>query len=60
LKKRSQKFQGVDTLLPSLDPGCTRIALAYDFQLIDKVPAEEHDARVDIVITEHQVHIAAD
>jgi 5-formyltetrahydrofolate cyclo-ligase len=31
---------------------CTKIALAYQFQIIPKVPADEWDVRVDKVITE--------
>ena len=30
----------------------TRIALAYDFQVLSGVPAEAHDARVDFIVTE--------
>ena len=29
-----------------------KIALAYDFQVLNEVPAEAHDARVDFIITE--------
>lgn len=28
-----------------------KIALAYDFQLVDRLPLESHDARVDVVLT---------
>jgi 5-formyltetrahydrofolate cyclo-ligase len=33
----------------------TRIAMAFDFQLLDEVPAEAHDARMDCVVTETRV-----
>jgi 5-formyltetrahydrofolate cyclo-ligase len=33
----------------------TKIALAYDFQILTEVPAEAHDARVDFIITETRV-----
>lgn len=33
----------------------TRIALAFDFQLLDEVPAEAHDARMDFIVTENRV-----
>ena len=49
-----------DTLLPLLKPGCTKIALAYDFQLLDKIPASGYDAAVDIIITEKKVYLASD
>jgi 5-formyltetrahydrofolate cyclo-ligase len=32
-----------------------KLALAYDFQLVDEVPAEEHDVRMDFIITETRV-----
>ena len=31
------------------------IALAYDFQIIDKIPREKHDLTVDIIISEKRV-----
>lgn len=34
------------------------IALAYDFQLIDALPVEEHDMRVDIIVTEKKIYYA--
>lgn len=42
-----------DKLLKTLK--CTKIALAYDFQIIENVPAEKHDQKVDIVITEKTI-----
>ena len=33
----------------------TRIAMAFDFQLLGEVPAEAHDARMDFVVTETKV-----
>ncbi|KKR61473.1 MAG: hypothetical protein UU00_C0013G0049 [Microgenomates group bacterium GW2011_GWC1_40_35] len=32
-----------------------RIGLAYDFQIVDKIPQEEHDLVMDIIITEKRV-----
>ena len=29
-----------------------KVGIAYDFQLVDEIPAEPHDVPVDIVITE--------
>ena len=48
-----------DSLLPLLSPDSTKIALAYDFQLLDKIPVSEHDAPVDIIITEHKAHFVS-
>ena len=43
-----------DRLIKELN-GVTLVALAYDFQIVDEVPAEEWDQRVDYVITERSV-----
>jgi len=32
-----------------------KIALAYDFQLINEVPVEPHDVRLDFIVTETQI-----
>jgi 5-formyltetrahydrofolate cyclo-ligase len=32
-----------------------KIALAFDFQILDEVPAEAHDARMDFIVTETRV-----
>ncbi len=42
-----------DALLQSA-PG-VKIALTYDFQLMDKVPTESHDIRMDFIVTETQI-----
>ena len=39
-----------DRFLP-LAVNAKKIALAYDFQLVDSLPLEEHDAKIDIVLT---------
>lgn len=39
-----------DKLLKTLS--ARKIALAYDFQIIDNVPAEPHDRKVDMIVTE--------
>lgn len=33
----------------------TRIGIAYDFQVVDEIDAEEHDAPVDFIITDRRV-----
>ena len=35
-------------------PHAKRIALAFDYQLIDAVPSENHDAKMNIIITESE------
>jgi 5-formyltetrahydrofolate cyclo-ligase len=41
-----------DRLLSRLDLRVPRIALAFDFQILDAVPQDESDIQVDIIITE--------
>lgn len=32
------------------------VAVAYDFQVLDKVPSEEHDIKMDMIITEKNIY----
>lgn len=32
-----------------------KIGLAYDFQIMDKLPRESHDEKMDIIVTEHRI-----
>lgn len=43
-----------DNFLPKI-PNATKIALAFDFQIVPTVPAEPHDAPVDIIVTENRI-----
>lgn len=40
-----------DTLLPKAVKA-VRLALAYDMQIVDKIPCELHDCRMNLIITE--------
>jgi 5-formyltetrahydrofolate cyclo-ligase len=40
-----------DRLLPLCRPDCIRIGIAFDEQLLEHIPAEHHDACVDVVVT---------
>jgi 5-formyltetrahydrofolate cyclo-ligase len=40
-----------DRLLPLLRGDCARIGVVFDEQILSEIPAEEHDARVDVIIT---------
>jgi 5-formyltetrahydrofolate cyclo-ligase len=40
-----------DRLLPQLRSDCARIGVAFDEQIVEEIPSEEHDARVDLVVT---------
>lgn len=42
-----------DTLLSG--SGALKIGLAYDFQIVDRLPAERHDLVMDMVITEKRI-----
>ncbi|MBD3330574.1 5-formyltetrahydrofolate cyclo-ligase [Candidatus Peregrinibacteria bacterium] len=35
---------------------CPKIALAYDFQIIKNIPAQEHDQKIDIIITNSKIY----
>lgn len=34
---------------------CVKIALAYDFQIVENIPADKHDQKVDLIITEKRI-----
>ncbi|WP_164995896.1 5-formyltetrahydrofolate cyclo-ligase [Miniphocaeibacter massiliensis] len=44
-----------DRFFASLKKSPLKIALAYDFQIVDELPIEVYDIPVDIVITENQI-----
>ena len=41
-----------DRLLPRLRPDCLRVGFAFDEQLFAEIPAEKHDAMVDLLVTQ--------
>ncbi len=45
-----------DRFLSGQAPGALRIALAYDLQVVDRVPMEPHDQRMDRVVTEKTIY----
>jgi len=47
-----------DRLIAYLGPTATTVGLAYSFQLLEALPNQPHDQRLDFVITESAVHIA--
>lgn len=44
-----------DRLLPRLHPGCWRLGVAFDEQVVPRVPTETHDERIDILVTPTKV-----
>jgi len=44
-----------DRFLAELSPSTVIIALAYDFQVLSVLPHEDHDRKVDIIITEREI-----
>lgn len=45
-----------DRLLPDLPDDTVRIGLGFSCQVVPRVPREDHDELVDIVVTDHAVH----
>src|SRR3989338_3616519 len=46
-----------DRFLKTIRKETLKIGLAYDFQLIEKIPEERHDVPVDIILTEKEIAI---
>ena len=46
-----------DKLLPFIK--CKKIGLAYNFQIVDKIPCNEHDIPMDAVLTESEIYLRA-
>ena len=44
-----------DRCLAGVKNAATVCALAYELQLVDRLPVEQHDIRVDLIVTEQRV-----
>lgn len=44
-----------DRFLNQLRPDCVKIGIAFDVQIVDRIPVEEHDIKMDAVITESRI-----
>lgn len=44
-----------DRLLPMCRTDCLRIGIAFDEQIVHHIPAEDHDASVDVIVTPTRV-----
>jgi 5-formyltetrahydrofolate cyclo-ligase len=47
-----------DRFLTKMNRDVDKIALAYDFQVLDKVPMEKRDIRINGIITESKLILA--
>lgn len=45
-----------DSFLPSLRSGVKKIAVAFEMQLVDFIPTEPHDIKMDLIITEKEIY----
>ncbi len=54
--KRLGKGGGYYDKFLSKEPDHVTIALAYEFQITEEIPAEEHDRPVDQIVTEHTIY----
>jgi 5-formyltetrahydrofolate cyclo-ligase len=45
----------IDRFLPRLRPDCMTVAPAYDFQVLEEIPAGENDRPVRLIVTEKRV-----
>ncbi|MBC8062338.1 MAG: 5-formyltetrahydrofolate cyclo-ligase [Clostridiaceae bacterium] len=44
-----------DEFLRKMDKSVDKIALAYDFQILDKVPMDEFDVKIDGIVTNREI-----
>ncbi|MEA1928692.1 MAG: 5-formyltetrahydrofolate cyclo-ligase, partial [Candidatus Auribacterota bacterium] len=44
-----------DNFLRTVRPDTRKIALAFEKQIIDSIPSESHDVKMDLIITEKRV-----
>ncbi|NLL05389.1 MAG: 5-formyltetrahydrofolate cyclo-ligase [Clostridiaceae bacterium] len=44
-----------DRFLSSVNNNCTKIGIAFEFQIYDAVPLEEHDIPLDFLVTEERI-----
>ncbi len=44
-----------DRILYRLSSRAKKVAVAHDFQVLNSIPSEEHDVKMDIIVTEKRV-----
>ena len=45
-----------DKILNKLKPSAKKLAVAHEFQVLEIIPAEEHDVKMDMIITEKNIY----
>ena len=45
-----------DKMMPRFRSDAKKIGVGYDFQLVDEVPKEEHDQKIDMLITDKEIY----
>lgn len=45
-----------DKILNRLKPSAKKVAVAHEFQVLENIPAEEHDVKMDMIITEKNIY----
>lgn len=48
-----------DRFMKKVKPDCFKAGLAFQLQVVDRLPAEDHDVPLDIIITESDVYLKA-
>jgi 5-formyltetrahydrofolate cyclo-ligase len=48
-------FGYYDRFLKTIKNNHIKIGLAYDFQIVDKIPEEQHDVPMDVIVTDDKV-----
>lgn len=43
-----------DRFLNLISDSCLKVGVAFDFQIMDEIPWDEHDIPMDIIITEER------
>ncbi len=44
-----------DRFLQLISDNCFKVGIAFDFQIMDEIPCDEHDIPMDIIVTEQRI-----
>ena len=45
-----------DKILNQLKPSAKKVAVAHEFQVLEEIPTEDHDVKMDMIITEKNIY----